>query len=169
MDATEDHDWVGLHDFEDPALARDVITSILSMEFDALLVDLSNDSVVAGGTLSPPSEDQPPLEPIEISTQIGGFASRLDPTQVSKPDPRLREQFEARRLSLEGGPWRLMVPEDSHAQLEPLLHTIIEEQQQFDRRHERQKLTQLRFLRYCVLIVLVSVALFALLRILGII
>ena len=52
MDATNEHEWVGLHDFEDPALARDVITSILSMEFDALLVDLSNDSVVAGGTPS---------------------------------------------------------------------------------------------------------------------
>ena len=169
MDATKDHEWVGLHDFEDPALARDVITSILSMEFDALLVDLSNDSVVAGGPSSPPSDDQPPLEPIEIAAPLGGFASRLDPTQVSKPDPRLREQFEARRLSLEGGPWRLMVSEDSRAQLQPLQHTIIEEQQHFDRQHERMKLTQTRFLRYCFLVVLVSVGLFALLRLLGII
>ncbi|MAJ47964.1 MAG: hypothetical protein CBC35_11975 [Planctomycetes bacterium TMED75] len=169
MDATKDHEWFGLHDFEDPVLARDVITSILSMEFDALLVDLSDDSVVAGGMPAPPDGELVPLEPIEITPQIGGFVSRLDPTQVSKPDPRLREQFEARRLSLEGGPWRLMVSEDSRDQLQPLLHTIIEEQQQFDLQHERQKLTQLRFLRYCFLIVLVSVALFALLRVLGII
>ena len=85
MDATNEHEWVGLHDFEDPALARDVITSILSMEFDALLVDLSNDSVVAGGTPSPPSDDQPPLQPIEIATPLGGFASRLDP-KSNMPD-----------------------------------------------------------------------------------
>jgi len=42
------HDWPELHRFEDQQLAYDMTTAIMSMEFQAALIDLGNGEIVAG-------------------------------------------------------------------------------------------------------------------------
>ena len=168
MDAPGNQDWIALHEFDDPSLARDVVTVILSMEFDVVLLDLSDGRVVAGGVDSENDGAEDPERPVVLGTHIGGLVSRMDPTQISQADPEAQEQFEAGRQPLEGGPWRLLVPPDSHAELESVLPTIIEEQVEFDVQHEETRRTELRFTRYMFLGLFLLFLLFVLLRIIGV-
>ncbi|MEE2681140.1 MAG: hypothetical protein VX641_02085 [Planctomycetota bacterium] len=162
MSPSSKSEWVVLRDFDDPVLAGDVITSILAMEFDAVLVDLASSSVVAGNASDEPAGDEPIDRPFHIQPSLGDYDPVLG--AVGHEAHVLPEgDRENRTWSAEdGGPWRLMIPADLHGELAPLLDVIIEEQQKFNADHHDLQRTQARIRRFVLGVVLVFLAILAL-------
>lgn len=161
-------EWVALRDFDDPVLAGDVVTSILAMEFDAVLVDLSSNTVVAGTSDAGPAGEEGPARPFQIKSSLGDYDPVLGAVGL-EAHVRREDDGEDRAWSSEdGGPWRLMVPADLHAELDPLLHVIIEEQAKFNSDHRDLQRSQARIGRFVLAVILIFVAILAL-RFIGII
>ena len=155
-------EWVALRDFDDPVLAGDVVTSILAMEFDAVLVDLSSNTVVAGTSDSEPAGEEGPARPFQIKSSLGDYDPVLGAVGT-EAHVLPRGDDEGRTWSSEdGGPWRLLVPSDLHGELEPLLHVIIEEQAKFNSDHRDLQRTQARIGRFVLAVILIFVAILAL-------
>ena len=153
------HEWVTLREFDDPRLAGDVITSILSMEFEAILVDLADNSIVAGSPEVEPSSGELTDRPLELRPKLPVYDAvlGLGPPTHSMPPPGRSEEHSWGH-ERDGGPWRLMVPPDIHGELEPILQAIIDEQQKFDADHDQRRRVELRIMRYFLFGGLVLVA-----------
>ena len=155
-------DWVTLRDFDDPVLAGDVITAILSMDFDAVLVNLANNSIVAGMIGSDSAPEESVSRPFELKSNLGGYDPVLGLVHPAEGSATDDEKDDLRWDAETGGPWRLMVPADMHDELDPILHVIIEEQKKFDSDHDDLQRTQLRISRYILLVVLLFILILAL-------
>ena len=167
MSPSTNHEWVTLRDFDDPVLAGDVITSILSMEFEAILVDLSSNSIVAGGTgvesaTDDPATDEPAAKPFELRSSLGGYDPVLGMVLPFEQSPTADVDGGVRWDSESGGPWRLMVPNDLHEELEPIIHVIIDEQKKFDADHDELKRNQIRISRFILTLIMLFVLILAL-------
>lgn len=123
-------DWCELHHFEDGEAAHDITTAVLSMEYEASLVDCSTDTIVSGvGSELDPNSAQaqaPFVLKASESTAFGsmpGFGSSHMPIETDEDSKERRTQ---------GGPWRLMVRTSDHDELAEVLETLLEEWREFE-------------------------------------
>ncbi len=137
-------DWVPLRRFDQSGIAHDVTTALLAMEYEASLLDLSDQTLVAGvGSRGATDEVEEDLDGSPGSWQHSSLTgeSGLD-------SPRAQEG---------GGPWELLVPAEFVAELEEVLDTLIEEQLEFEhaldmRRRRRRFATRAAMLLGFILI-----------------
>ena len=155
-------EWVALRDFDDPVLAGDVVTSILAMEFDAVLVDLSSNTVVAGGSDGATAEDEGPARPFQVRSRLGDFDPVLGAVGTEAHVIPQGDDEDRAWSSEDGGPWRLLVPADLHSELDPILHVIIEEQAKFNSDHRDLQRSQARIGRFVLAVILICVAILVL-------
>lgn len=168
MEEPPQPDWSMLHEFSDPIEARDVITTILSMDFDALLIDTSSDRIVAGSTLEDPSAPEGAEQPIELQPRLNLRDPSMPVPVPRSQAPRIPDAGESRRLELGDGPWQVLVPPDAREELAPLLEAILAEQSEFDARHEELRRSETTLMRYALLTLLVLFGCFLLLRLVGV-
>ena len=168
MEDTPHRDWFLLHEFSNPAEAMNVVTTILSMEFDAILVDAGSDSIVAGSRSAPAEPDDDPQQPIELQPRLNLRDPSMPGPLSPSPSPHPPGEGESRHLDLGQGPWRVLVPSEDHEELDSLLEAIITEQSAFDARHEELRRSETTLMRYCLLGLFLLFGCFVLLRLLGI-
>ena len=168
MEDTPHKDWFLLHEFSNPAEAMNVVTTILSMEFDAILVDAGSGSIVAGSRSPSGEPDDDPQQPIELQPRLNfRDPSMPGPLPASQSSHRPAE-CGSRHLDLGQGPWRVLVPLEDHEELDSLLEAIITEQSAFDARHEELRRSETTLMRYCLLGLFLLFGCFVLLRLLGV-
>ncbi len=130
-------DWVELRRFEDGRLAHDVTTSVLAMEFEAMLVDLSTNTILLGvgshvddgsPQASSPfvlnSSGRLPMNPANLIGQ-GGMEPNQDYVSTESRD-------DADRRRTQGGPWSLLVEPGSCEDLEMVIEELVDEQVAFE-------------------------------------
>ena len=132
-------EWTDLRVFEDGPLAHDIATAILAMEYDCLLLDMTEGRSILGiGSDVDPDSPQahPPLKLIPGSDLSVGAA--FEPTESPMDSDRRRTT---------GGPWVLRVPADQHAELSDVLDAIIEERDTFEVRVKTRSTFRVRILQ----------------------
>ena len=162
MSPSANPEWVSLREFDDPILARDVVTAILSMEFDAILVDLSHNTIVAGASDFDPASDESLAKPLELKSNLAGYDPVLG---IALPVNDAAKETEPEIFQWDSeskGPWQLMVPRELHEELDSILHVIIEEQKKFDSDHMETQRTKLLIGRFIVILILIFVVILAL-------
>lgn len=132
MTSEASDEWVILRTFDEGELAHDVTTALLAMEYPASLLDVASGCAVAGVgaseegeaseagvlLLRPTTPDLALPEPFGVEARLSGL------TPESEEDAALRRTT--------GGPWRLLVPAEFAAELEPVIETVVEEQVEFE-------------------------------------
>lgn len=147
--------WPELRRVEDGELAHDLVAAILSMEFEASLVDLSDGSIVTGVGCEVDPEAQAPI----VLHVKSGYSGRHGTPAHMRTEPA--SESRARRTA--GGPWSLRVPEDQLAELHEVLDELIEERNQFEMRVERNRSSNTNILRG---VLIVGVAVFVIMYVL---
>ena len=169
-------DWVELWRFEDGRLAHDVTTAVLAMEFEAMLVDLSTDSILLG-VGSHADEGSPQASgpfvlnpsgrlPLNPGALIGHGGIEPNQDYVSTES---RDDTERRRT--QGGPWSLLVRSGSCDDLELVIEELVEEQLAFEAKVVRKAEDRRRFnltIGSVVVVLLLGYLAFLLLRFMGI-
>ena len=149
-------DWVPLRRFDQSGIANDVTTALLAMEYEASLLDLSDQTLVAGvgsrGVTDEVGEDLDGSTPDQHTNHLDGSPGSWQHASFTG-----ESGVDSSRHRDGGGPWDLLVPAESAAELEEVLDTLIEEQLEFEhaldmRRRRRRFATRAAMLLGFILI-----------------
>ena len=141
MTDSDVQEWSELALFDDGEVAHDITTAVLAMEYEASLIDLSDESIVAGfgSDLDPDSpQAQGPFVLAPKGRVPRGGALSFRGVGSSQYETTESESESLKRRTT-GGPWSLRVPASASDELSEILDTLLDERHAFESQIQNQR------------------------------